>query len=58
MSALEAAARPGGSYRFETIRALLAEAHRRGREVITPTVVCAEVARAVPAVRVRVTRPG
>jgi len=29
----------------ETIRALLAEAHRRGREVITPTVVCAEVAR-------------
>ena len=29
----------------EMIRALLAEAHRRGREVITPTVVCAEVAR-------------
>ncbi|HEV7535908.1 MAG TPA: type II toxin-antitoxin system VapC family toxin [Acidimicrobiia bacterium] len=34
------AARPS-----ETIRALLAEAWRRGREVITPTVVCAEVAR-------------
>lgn len=28
-----------------TLRALLAEAHRRGREVITPTLVCAEVAR-------------
>lgn len=29
----------------DTIRALLAEAHRRGREIIAPTVVCAEVAR-------------
>ena len=29
----------------EMIRALLAEAHRRGREVITPALVCAEVAR-------------
>ena len=29
----------------ELIRALLGEAHRRGREVIAPTVVCAEVAR-------------
>lgn len=29
----------------ELLRALLAEALRRGREVITPTVVCAEVAR-------------
>ena len=27
------------------IRALLAEAHRRGREVISPTVVCAQIAR-------------
>jgi len=27
------------------MRALLAEAHRRGREVLAPTVVCAEVAR-------------
>jgi predicted nucleic acid-binding protein len=27
------------------LRALLAEAHRRGRDVIAPTVVCAEVAR-------------
>lgn len=34
------AARPS-----DTMRALLAEAHRRGREVMTPTVVCAEVAR-------------
>lgn len=29
----------------EALRALLAEAHRRRREVLTPTVVCAEVAR-------------
>lgn len=29
----------------EILRALLAEALRRGREVITPTIVCAEVAR-------------
>lgn len=29
----------------DLIRALLAEAHRRGREVIAPTVACAEVAR-------------
>ena len=29
----------------ESLRALLAEAHRRDREVIAPTVVCAEVAR-------------
>jgi len=29
----------------ETLRALLAEAHRRGREVIAPTLVCSEVAR-------------
>ena len=29
----------------EMLRALLAEAHRRGREVITATLVCAEVAR-------------
>ena len=29
----------------EMIRALLGEAHRRGREVLAPTVVCAEVAR-------------
>ncbi|MCA1846382.1 MAG: type II toxin-antitoxin system VapC family toxin [Actinobacteria bacterium] len=29
----------------DTIRALLAEAHRRGREVLVPTIVCAEVAR-------------
>jgi len=35
-----AAARPPDS-----LRALLAEAHRRGREVIAPTLVCAEVAR-------------
>ena len=34
------AARPS-----DAMRALLGEAHRRGREVITPTVVCAEVAR-------------
>lgn len=27
------------------LRALLAEAHRRGREVVVPTLVCAEVAR-------------
>lgn len=27
------------------LRALLAEAHRQGREVIVPTIVCAEVAR-------------
>lgn len=27
------------------LRALLAEAHRRGREVLAPTLVCAEVAR-------------
>jgi predicted nucleic acid-binding protein len=35
-----AAARPS-----EMMRALLGEAYRRGREVLTPTVVCAEVAR-------------
>src|SRR5262245_28585901 len=29
----------------EKLRALLAEAYRRGREVIAPTLVCAEVAR-------------
>lgn len=29
----------------DSLRALLAEAHRREREVIAPTVVCAEVAR-------------
>ena len=29
----------------EMMRALLGEAHRRGREVLTPTVACAEVAR-------------
>lgn len=29
----------------ERFRALLAEAHRRGREVIAPTLVCAEIAR-------------
>ena len=29
----------------DRLRALLAEAHRRGREVITPTLVCAELAR-------------
>lgn len=29
----------------DTLRALLAEAHRRGREIIVPTLVCAEVAR-------------
>jgi predicted nucleic acid-binding protein len=29
----------------DTVRALLTEAHRRAREVIAPTVVCAEVAR-------------
>lgn len=29
----------------ERLRALLAEAHRRGREVLSPTLVCAEVAR-------------
>lgn len=29
----------------EVVRALLGEAHRRGREVIAPTVACAEVAR-------------
>ena len=29
----------------ERFRALLAEAHRRGREVLAPTLVCAEVAR-------------
>jgi predicted nucleic acid-binding protein len=29
----------------ERLRALLAEAHRRGREVLTPSVVCTEVAR-------------
>ncbi|MGI8685193.1 MAG: PIN domain-containing protein [Acidimicrobiales bacterium] len=29
----------------DTLRALLAEAHRRGREVIAPTLVCAELAR-------------
>jgi predicted nucleic acid-binding protein len=29
----------------ELVRALLGEAHRRGREVLAPTVVCAEVAR-------------
>ena len=29
----------------DMIRALLADAHRRGREVVVPTVVCAEVAR-------------
>jgi predicted nucleic acid-binding protein len=34
-----------GSRPPELIRALLAEAHRRGREVIAPTVACAEVAR-------------
>jgi predicted nucleic acid-binding protein len=29
----------------EAVRALLAEAHRRGRDVITPTLVCSELAR-------------
>lgn len=29
----------------DRFRALLAEAHRRGREVIAPTLVCAEIAR-------------
>jgi predicted nucleic acid-binding protein len=29
----------------DSLRALLAEAHRRGREVIAPTLVCAELAR-------------
>lgn len=29
----------------EMMRALLGEAHRRGREVLTPTLACAEVAR-------------
>lgn len=29
----------------DRLRALLAEAHRRGREVLTPSLVCAEVAR-------------
>ena len=41
-----AAARPP-----ELVRALLAEAHRRGREVIAPTVACAEVARGVKRTR-------
>jgi predicted nucleic acid-binding protein len=35
----------------ELLRALLAEAHRRGREVVAPTVVCAEVARGRDRVR-------
>lgn len=35
-----AAARPS-----DTIRALLAEAHRRGRAIVAPTLVCAELAR-------------
>ncbi|HET8615053.1 MAG TPA: PIN domain-containing protein [Actinomycetales bacterium] len=39
---LEALARARPS---DSIRALLAEAHRRGREVLVPTLVCAEVAR-------------
>ena len=39
---LDAVAAPRPS---DAIRALLAEAQRRGREVIVPTVVCAEVAR-------------
>lgn len=34
-----------GARPSETFRALLAEAHGRGREVIAPTVVCAEIAR-------------
>ncbi len=39
---LEALSAPGPPDR---VRALLAEAHRRGREVVTPTLVCAEIAR-------------
>ena len=35
----------------EMMRALLAEAHRRDREVLAPTVVCAEVARGVKRTR-------
>lgn len=31
----------------QRLRALLAEAHRRGRGVLVPAVVCAEVARGV-----------
>ena len=39
---LEALSAPRPPERF---RALLAEAHRRGREVVAPTLVCAEIAR-------------
>lgn len=41
----------GADHPPQRFRALLAEAHRRDRDVLVPAVVCAEIARGVPRTR-------